>query len=133
MKFSDHEFREVLLPSLSLIAYGMFSMAQVLIWDGLIKRLDRTDDFIIIMKLYQSYGIICVLLVYTLDLNDFSRPRAVFMYCSRTGTCFITGLSFYYINTGLGQPKEENNIWFRKGEKPCKCLVAWDCVKCFFC
>lgn len=41
-------------------------MAEVLIWLGLMKRLDRMDDFIIIMKLYQSYDI-CLLLVYTLD------------------------------------------------------------------
>lgn len=70
-------------PLYSLTAYGMFSMAQVLIGHGLIKRLDRTDDVIMIMKLYQSYGIICVLVVYTLDLNEFSRPRAGFMFsCS---------------------------------------------------
>lgn len=66
VNFSDHEFREVLLPSLSLVAYGIFSVAEVLIWHGLIKCLDRTDDFIIIMKLYQSY-MICVPLVYTLE------------------------------------------------------------------
>lgn len=42
-------------------------MAEVLIWLGLMKRLDRTDDFIIIMKLYQSYDMMCLLLVYTLE------------------------------------------------------------------
>lgn len=92
------------------------------------QALYRTDYFIIIIK---TCGMICVPLVYTLDLNELSLYQSSFRVLFTNWyplDGLTTGLPFYYINS-LGRPKEENNIWFE--QKPCKCLVAWDCVKCF--
>lgn len=67
---------------------------------------DRTGYFINIIKLYQSYGMICVLLVYTLDLND------LFLSQNSCHVLFTnwyplggpkTGLPFYYINNSVGR------------------------------
>lgn len=147
MKLSDHEtyganhmadlyrdFWEVLLPLQSYCIRDILNSSRLAQMNNTrCSYQDRTDYVIIIIKLYQSYGMICVLLVYTLDLSDFflsqNSCHVLFTNWYPLGGS-ITGLPFYYINNSQGRPKEENNIWLR--QEPCKCLVAWDYVKCFY-